>query len=166
MAADEVDLRVGRALHADGGKIERQTYAHAALVARTRHDEVLAQGDVLRHDLVDWNEPRLEQVDADEDLGMTREERHHDHGNVPMKADFLARAAHFLLEPHVVTSDHAVGAHFQFRQFYVQHDAERILMHSSTPTAMISKLFGIHSSRLKGGSHSPIFHVPVQMFSD
>ena len=39
-------------------------------------------------------------------------------------------------------------------------------MHSSTPTAMMSKLLGTHSSRLKGGSHSPMFHVPVQMERD
>ena len=39
-------------------------------------------------------------------------------------------------------------------------------MHSSTPTAMMSKLLGTHSSRLKGGSHSPMFHVPAQMDKD
>ena len=39
-------------------------------------------------------------------------------------------------------------------------------MHSSTPTAMISKAFGIHSSRLNGGSHSPMFHVPDHTLRD
>lgn len=39
-------------------------------------------------------------------------------------------------------------------------------MHSSTPTAIRSNEFGTHSSRLYGGSHSPMFHVPAQMSSD
>ena len=90
----------------------------------------------------------------------------HDHGDVPVEAHFLARTAHLLLEPRVVASDDSVRTHLQFRQFYSSCPKARVLMHSSTPTAMMSKLFGIHSSRLKGGSHSPMFQVPVQIFSD
>ena len=38
-------------------------------------------------------------------------------------------------------------------------------MHSCTEMAVMSKLEGIHSSRVMGGSHSPMFQVPVQMLS-
>ena len=115
VAADEVDVRCADALHADGGKIERATNAHAALVTGASYHQVLSEGHVLGDDLVDGDQARLDQVDTDEHLQVSGEVEMHNHGDVPVEAYFLARTSHLLFEPRIVTSNHSVRTHFQFR---------------------------------------------------